>query len=69
MKRGTRVAIIYTWGDHVDGVGGKTWQVGKVSSRTKNGWLRVKVSTNVKPIIIRNSKNNVLKLIDIQTAA
>lgn len=64
ITRGTLVSICITFGDHVDGVGGTYWIKGRVCSRTKNGWLRVRVNTQPTPIIIRNSPEYVVKFLD-----
>ena len=64
IKRGTVVSIYKNYGDHVDGVGGTYWLKGRVCSRTKNGWLRVRVYGNGPPLVIRNSPEYVVKFQD-----
>jgi hypothetical protein len=58
MMRGTRVVLL------LDAVGAKAGDVGKVSSRKKNGWLRVTccwMGDIRKTVSVRNTKSNVIR--------
>lgn len=58
MMRGTRVVLL------LGAVGAKAGDVGKVSSRKKNGWLRVtccRMGDIRKTVSVRNTKSNVIR--------
>ena len=60
MLRGTRVVL------NLDVVGASPGDVGKVSSRKKNGWLRVTVERTGKTISVRNIADRVERFEDIK---
>ena len=54
MKRGTRVVLL------LDAKGAISGDEGKVSSRKKNGWLRVTIDRTHNTVSVRNGKDRVL---------
>ena len=58
MKRGTRVVLT------LDAVGVCAGDIGKVSSRTKNGWLRVTIERTHETISVRNITGEVVRCED-----
>ena len=62
LKRGALVTISNAYGNNVDGNGGTYWLEGRVGSRTKNGWVKVRVLMTGDHIVVRNNPKYILKL-------